>query len=71
MMALSFHLSDLGAELAAKRSFSTFESRQHLDAFIAKLHEFEKNGLNEMALAVEGDPVFAIKLLGEKVLPLV
>ncbi len=46
-------------------------SRQHLDAFIEKLHEFEKNGLNEMALAVEGDPVFAIKLLGEKVLPLV
>ena len=46
-------------------------SQQHLDKFVEKLHEFEKQGLNEMALAVEGNPVSAIKLLGEKVLPLV
>jgi 5,10-methylenetetrahydromethanopterin reductase len=46
-------------------------SQQHLDEFVEKLHEFEKQGLDEMALAVEGDPISAIKLLGEKVLPLV
>lgn len=45
-------------------------SKRHLDAAVEKLHEFEKQGLNEMALAVEGNPVSAIKLLGEKVLPL-
>ena len=46
-------------------------SRRHLDKFVEQLHEFEKQGLNEIALAVEGNPVSAIKLLGEKVLPLV
>jgi len=46
-------------------------SQQHLDKSVEKLHEFEKQGLNEMALAVEGNPVSAIKRLGEKVLPLV
>jgi len=46
-------------------------SQQHLDKFVERLHEFEKQGLNEIALAVEGNPVSAIKLLGEKVLPLV
>jgi len=46
-------------------------SPQHLDKFVEKLHDFEKQGLDEMALAVEGNPVSAIKLLGEKVLPLV
>ncbi len=46
-------------------------SQQHLDKFVERLHEFEKQGLNEMALAIEGNPVSAIKLLGEKVLPLV
>ena len=44
---------------------------QHLDKFVEKLLGFEKQGVNEMALAVEGNPVSAIKLLGEKVLPLV
>jgi 5,10-methylenetetrahydromethanopterin reductase len=46
-------------------------SWQHLDKAVERLHEFEKQGLNEMALAVEGNPVSAIKLLGEKVLPVV
>jgi 5,10-methylenetetrahydromethanopterin reductase len=46
-------------------------SQQHLDKFVERLHEFEKQGLTEMALAVEGNPVSAIKLLGEKVVPLV
>ncbi len=46
-------------------------SQQHLDKFVERLLEFEKQGLNEMGLAVEGNPVSAIKLLGEKVLPLV
>jgi 5,10-methylenetetrahydromethanopterin reductase len=46
-------------------------SQQHLDKFVEKLHEFEKQGLKEMALAIEGNPISAIKLLGEKVLPLV
>lgn len=44
-------------------------SNKDLDRAIEKLHEFEKQGLNEIALAVEGNPVTAIKLLGEKVLP--
>jgi alkanesulfonate monooxygenase SsuD/methylene tetrahydromethanopterin reductase-like flavin-dependent oxidoreductase (luciferase family) len=46
-------------------------SQRHLDEAVEKLHEFEKEGLNEIALAVEGNPASAIKLLGEKVLPLV
>ncbi len=46
-------------------------SEKCLDKFVEELHEFEKQGLDEMALAVEGDPTSAIKLLGEKVLPLV
>ena len=44
-------------------------SRQRLSEFVEKLHLFEKQGLSEMGLAVEGDPVSAIKLLGERVLP--
>ena len=44
-------------------------SQRCLGEAVEKLHEFEKQGLNEMALAVEGNPVSAIKLLGEKVLP--
>ena len=44
-------------------------SRKDLDKAIEKLFEFEKQGLNEIALAIEGNPVSAIKLLSEKVLP--
>ena len=47
------------------------DSHRCLGEAVEKLHDFEKQGLNEMALAVEGNPVSAIKLLGEKVLPYV
>lgn len=46
-------------------------SHRDLDRAVERLHEFEKQGLNEMALSVEGDPVSGIKFLGEKVLPLI
>lgn len=46
-------------------------SVQRIGEAIEKLYQFEKQGLNEMALAVEGNPASAIRLLGEKVLPLV
>ncbi len=46
-------------------------SLENLDDHIERLHQFEKRGLTEMALSVEGDPASAITLLGEKVLPAV
>jgi alkanesulfonate monooxygenase SsuD/methylene tetrahydromethanopterin reductase-like flavin-dependent oxidoreductase (luciferase family) len=43
--------------------------RRGLDGCIARLLEFERRGLTEIALAPHGDPAAAIKLLGEAVLP--
>lgn len=42
---------------------------EHLDDCIERLREFEKLGLAEIALALYGDPVAGLRLLGEKVLP--
>ncbi len=44
-------------------------SLSDLDRHIDRLRQFEKKGLNEMALFVQGDPVPAMKLLGQKVIP--
>jgi alkanesulfonate monooxygenase SsuD/methylene tetrahydromethanopterin reductase-like flavin-dependent oxidoreductase (luciferase family) len=44
-------------------------SRENLSRSIETLHEFEKRGLHEIALALEGDPVSSIKLLGDHVVP--
>ncbi len=57
-------LADL---LLSKLTVTGFLRRLH-DHFEV-LHEFEKQGLNELALAVEGDPISTIKVLGEKVIP--
>jgi 5,10-methylenetetrahydromethanopterin reductase len=40
-----------------------------VDHHIERLREFGKNGLNEMALFVQGDPLPALKLLGQRVIP--
>lgn len=40
-----------------------------LDAVVARLQEFEAAGLTEIALAPHGDPARAIRLLGERVAP--
>lgn len=40
-----------------------------LDRHIARLKEFEDAGLTELAIRVHQDPVFAIKTIGEKVMP--
>ncbi len=45
-------------------------SKKSLGRHIETLQQFEKRGLNEIALALEGDPVASIKLLGEHVVPL-
>ena len=44
-------------------------SLNDLDHHIERLREFEKKGLNEMALSTEGDPALAIRLPGERVVP--
>jgi 5,10-methylenetetrahydromethanopterin reductase len=41
----------------------------NIEGCIDKLHAFEKEGLTEIALRLYGDPISAIKLLGEKILP--
>jgi alkanesulfonate monooxygenase SsuD/methylene tetrahydromethanopterin reductase-like flavin-dependent oxidoreductase (luciferase family) len=43
--------------------------RRGLDGCIARLLEFERRGLTEIALAPHGDPAAAIKLIAETVLP--
>ena len=43
--------------------------REDLDGCVARLREFERAGLTEIALAPHGDPARAIRLLGERVLP--
>ncbi|HVH15907.1 MAG TPA: LLM class flavin-dependent oxidoreductase [Candidatus Angelobacter sp.] len=40
-----------------------------LDDHIDRLRQFETKGLNEMALFIQGDPVPAMKLLGQRVVP--
>lgn len=42
---------------------------KRIDDCIERLREFERKGLDEMALSLEGDPVPAIKLLGQRVVP--
>jgi alkanesulfonate monooxygenase SsuD/methylene tetrahydromethanopterin reductase-like flavin-dependent oxidoreductase (luciferase family) len=42
-----------------------------LDQCIERLLDFKEAGLDEVALAVHGDPARAIRLLGERVLPVV
>jgi 5,10-methylenetetrahydromethanopterin reductase len=41
-----------------------------LDECVEKLHQFERKGLNEIALRVYGDATPSIKLIGEKVIPM-
>jgi len=43
--------------------------RRGLDGCLARLHEFARLGLTEIALAPHGDPAAAIKLIGETVIP--
>jgi alkanesulfonate monooxygenase SsuD/methylene tetrahydromethanopterin reductase-like flavin-dependent oxidoreductase (luciferase family) len=43
--------------------------RRGLDGCIARLLEFERRGLTDIALAPHGDPAAAIRLIGEAVLP--
>ena len=43
--------------------------RRGLDGCIARLLDFERRGVTEVALAPHGDPVAAIKLLGDAVVP--
>jgi alkanesulfonate monooxygenase SsuD/methylene tetrahydromethanopterin reductase-like flavin-dependent oxidoreductase (luciferase family) len=45
--------------------------RRGLDGCIARLLEFERRGLTEVALAPHGDPAAAIRLIGETVVPAV
>ena len=45
--------------------------RRNINTAIERLLEFEKLGLNEIALALHGDPVAAIKQLGKEVVPTV
>src|SRR5262249_49354427 len=45
--------------------------RRGLDGGIARLLEFERLGLTEIALAPHGDPAAAIKLIGDAVIPTV
>ena len=45
--------------------------RRGLDGCIARLLEFERLGLTEIALAPHGDPAAAIKLIGDAVIPTV
>lgn len=44
-------------------------SLSDVDDHIDRLRQFEKKGLNEMALFIQGDPVPAMKLLGQRVIP--
>lgn len=44
---------------------------EDLDACLARLLEFERAGLTEIALAPHGDPARAIELLGARVVPVV
>jgi hypothetical protein len=43
--------------------------RRALDACVERLLEFERRGLDEIALAPHGDPASAMRLIGEVVLP--
>jgi len=43
--------------------------RRGLEGCVARLHEFARLGLTEIALAPHGDPAAAIKLIGEAVIP--
>ena len=43
--------------------------RQGLEGCIARLREFERRGVTEVALAPHGDPAAAIRLLGDAVVP--
>ena len=43
--------------------------RNGLDGCVARLIEFERRGVTEVALAPHGDPAAAIKLLGDAVVP--
>jgi hypothetical protein len=45
--------------------------RRGLDGCIARLLEFGRLGLAEIALAPHGDPAAAIKLIGDAVIPTV
>jgi hypothetical protein len=45
--------------------------RRGLDGCLARLLEFERLGLTEVALAPHGDPAAAIRLIGETVVPAV
>jgi 5,10-methylenetetrahydromethanopterin reductase len=45
--------------------------REDLDACIERLLDFETIGLNEIALALHGEPSHAIRALGERVIPAV
>jgi 5,10-methylenetetrahydromethanopterin reductase len=45
-------------------------SKQSLGRHVQTLLGFEKRGLNEIALALQGDPVASIKMLGTHVVPL-
>ncbi len=44
-------------------------SKLDLHKCIEAVHSFEKKGLNEIALAVEGDPSRAIRILGKHLIP--
>jgi len=44
---------------------------ESLDDCVERLLDFERRGVNEIALALHGDPSKAIRLLGERVLPVV
>src|SRR5438445_663498 len=45
--------------------------RRGLEACVGRLQEFERLGLDEIALAPHGDPAAAIKLIGDAVIPTV
>ncbi len=51
------------------RNLTLSGGNEDLDECVQRLLDFEKIGLNEVALALHGEPSRAIKLLGERVLP--
>ena len=44
--------------------------REDLEACIERLRDFERAGVHEMALELHGDPARAIRLLGQRVVPI-
>ncbi|HXL46050.1 MAG TPA: hypothetical protein VN977_05555, partial [Candidatus Binatia bacterium] len=53
------------------RQLTLSGGRESLDDCVERLLDFERRGVNEIALALHGDPSKAIRLLGERVLPVV